>query len=386
MTSSTDRRSSTGRARDAFGAGWRSDTERAQAAALPRGRVVVSCSAPFGAGGLGRHVKEIAETLDRAEQPSVCICGSGGEGGERACSRVQIRPRGPRAVLAPLIARAPAWRAWSASVAFDAQAARELPAMDHLIAFNGQAVAQFAAARSARCDSISLVAANSHLRRVVRQHARALRDYPIERSWPAHLLERNLREYAQADRIYVASSYIWESFVEEGHAEESLTRFPLSPDPRYCAPGERELTGGTFDVVYVGSLTVAKGVALLIDAFRGLAHADMRLVLVGGWGTRGMRRFVQRACARDSRISVAPGDPLPHLRRARLFVHPAYEDGFAYAPAEALACGVPVIVSEDTGMKDLIDGQRSGLIVPTGELAALAEAIDAAYSGEIFRG
>jgi glycosyltransferase involved in cell wall biosynthesis len=109
-------------------------------------------------------------------------------------------------------------------------------------------------------------------------------------------------------------------------------------------------------------------------------------VLVGGWGTRGMRRFIERACAGDRRITICPGDPLPHLRRARLYVHPAYEDGFAYAPAEALACGVPLIVSEDTGMKELIGSIGEGLVVPTGDLEALTLAIGAAYGGEIFNG
>ena len=78
-----------------------------------------------------------------------------------------------------------------------------------------------------------------------------------------------------------------------------------------------------------------------------------------------------------------PGDPLPHLRSAALCVHPAYEDGFAYAPAEALAAGVPVIVSEDTGMKELIEPGRTGLILATGDLDALTEAIEAAYRGEV---
>jgi glycosyltransferase involved in cell wall biosynthesis len=97
-----------------------------------------------------------------------------------------------------------------------------------------------------------------------------------------------------------------------------------------------------------------------------------------------MRRFLQEAVAADSRISIGPGDPLPHLRRARLYAHPSYEDGFAYAPAEALACGVPVLVSEDTGMKDLLDSGVNGLVLPTGDRRSLTEAIDAAYHGEIF--
>jgi len=99
-----------------------------------------------------------------------------------------------------------------------------------------------------------------------------------------------------------------------------------------------------------------------------------------------MRKFVGRACAADARVVAGPGDPLPHLRRASLCVHAAYEDGFAYAPAEALAGGVPAIVSEDTGMKDLIESPQSGLVVPTGDLEALATAIDAAYRGELFGG
>jgi glycosyltransferase involved in cell wall biosynthesis len=99
-----------------------------------------------------------------------------------------------------------------------------------------------------------------------------------------------------------------------------------------------------------------------------------------------MRRFVQEACAADPRISARPGDPLPHLQRARLCVHPAYEDGFAYAPAEALACGVPVIVSEDTGMKDLISASGAGLVVASDDMDALSDSIDAAYRGEILGG
>jgi glycosyltransferase involved in cell wall biosynthesis len=198
------------------------------------------------------------------------------------------------------------------------------------------------------------------------------------------LVERNLSEYAQADRIYVASQYTRESFLEEGFSDDVLSMFPLTPDPRYDR-GHAPASTETFDLVYVGSLAVHKGVPLLIDAVRRLPHAEIRLRLIGGWASRGMRRFIQKACAEDRRISHGPGDPLPYLRNARLCVHPAYEDGFAYAPAEALACGVSVIVSEDTGMKDLIDA-RNGLILPTGDRGALTDAIDAVYRGELLNG
>ena len=389
MTASAEARVLDSRPDRPFGAPWREATARAQGAVLPPGRVAVSCAAPLGTGGLGRHLSEIVDALERAEQPTVCICGS-----TRASASTSARhpPRHKLGIpyLTKVLSRSPVrvspgLRTQAFMSEFDAYAAQRLPAADHLIAFNGQALTQFGTARRAHYRSIALVSANSHLRRVARQHARAHRQYPLEGSWAKHLLKRNLTEYAQADRIYVASQYIRESFLEEGFPDELLSHFPLTPDPRFQRHSMRG-NSERFDIVYVGSLAVHKGVPLLIDAVRRLPHADIRLLLVGGWGTRGMRRFVQSACAGDRRISVCPGDPLPHLRSARLCVHPAYEDGFAYAPAEALACGVPVIVSEDTGMKDLIDPPRTGLILPTGDLGALTEAIEAAYRGEIFAG
>jgi glycosyltransferase involved in cell wall biosynthesis len=363
---------------------WRAERESAQEAALPAGRVVVSCAAPFGSGGLGRHLKEIVDALERREQPTTYICGSDGEPGSPRARR-GLRPPSLATAMSPVARFSPAWRIWKARVEFDAYAARALPAADHLIAFNRQALKQFHTARQARYRSVSLMSGSPHVRRVARQHGRAYRQYPLERSFGTHIVKRYLVEYDQADRIYAASKYTWESFVEEGVPEDVLSLFPLIPDPRYERDGAPRASA-TFGIVYVGSLTVAKGVPLLIDAVRRLPYPEMRLTLIGGWKSRGMRRFVGEACARDPRIEVSPGDPLPHLRSARVCIHPTYEDGFAYAPAEALAAGVPVIVSEDTGMKELIDPGRNGLIVPTGDLEALTQAIEATYRGEIFGG
>jgi glycosyltransferase involved in cell wall biosynthesis len=380
MTALSDAARARAAAASPLDAAWRARAQGAQAAALPRGRVAVSCPAPFGAGGLGRHLEETAAAVAAAGGRPACVCEAGG-GTAADCTPVAL---GPRWRAQDALARPfHAWRMWSASAGFDAAAARSLPAADHLIAFNGTALAQFAAARRASFASLSLMSANSHMRRVIRQHTAAHSRYPVEPQWATRLLARNLREYDTADRIFVTSRYSWRSFVEEGVPEERLSLFPLTPAARFHSAPARA-SRDCFEVLYVGALTVHKGVPLLIDAVRRLPFADLRLVLVGGWKTRGMRRFLQRAIAEDARISVAPGDPLPALRQASLYVHPAYEDGFAYAPAEALACGVPVLVSEDTGMKELIGSARDGLVLATGDESALSEAIAAAYRGEIF--
>jgi len=58
-------------------------------------------------------------------------------------------------------------------------------------------------------------------------------------------------------------------------------------------------------------------------------------------------------------------------------VHPSFEDGLGLAPLEALACGVPVIVTEDTGMKEYVADGVNGYVLPTGNVEALVDQLRA---------
>jgi glycosyltransferase involved in cell wall biosynthesis len=385
MTVSTDRAPEAGPQHDhpetPLGAEWRARVQQAQQQALPSGSVVVSCGAPFGGGGLGRHLQEIVDALERGGQEHSYICASNLEVPESPVLRLP----GASRLLAPLNRLSPGRRLHKQRLRYDAAAARRLPRADQRMAFSRQALTQLRAARAAGYEGASLVAGSPHVESLAGKYALAHSQYPIERSFGSYVSERYLAEYEQADRIYVASSYTWDSLAEHGIPEERLVLFPLTPDPRY-RPDPSQPSPSTFNVVYVGGVSVGKGTPLLIDAFRRLPHADMRLVLVGNSKTPPMRRLLARAVSEDDRIEVAPGDPLPHLRAAGVCVHPSYADGFAYSPAEAMACGVPVLVSEDTGMKELIEPHVNGLVLPTGDVDALSEAIDATYRRDILGG
>jgi len=361
---------------------WLRDARIRQVDCLPDGPTVVSSVAPYGQGGLGRHLAEMVDAL--AAKGSLAGYLSPGP-------RSREEPEAALDVSMPpftrVAQRMPPLR-WSRGLSvlavnriYDVAAARRLPSgPEHLLVFSGHGLRHMRAARRLGYRSVMSLSAISHMANVARQHRLATRTYPIERPWGPSLLRVNLAEYRRADRVCVSSRYSWQTFIEEGFPEDRLAFFPLTPDDRY-QQAVRDRCASTFDVVYVGSLSVVKGVPLLIEAFRRLRHHDLRLVLVGGAGSRGMRRYVEAACAADPRIVAGPGDPLPHLVRAGVYVHPSYEDGFGYAPAEALAVGLPVIASQDTGMAELLSGLPRGLTVPTGDRDYLTGAIEAAYSG-----
>src|SRR4051794_35972332 len=76
MTASTDRHAAPERDDGPLDSRWRTAALAAQEAALPDGDVVVTCSAPLGVGGLGRHLGEVLGALERRGTSGACISGS----------------------------------------------------------------------------------------------------------------------------------------------------------------------------------------------------------------------------------------------------------------------------------------------------------------------
>jgi glycosyltransferase involved in cell wall biosynthesis len=242
--------------------------------------------------------------------------------------------------------------------------------------FAGKSLRTFRTAARLGADRLELVAPNSHVQNVSRLHARAAADSGLSDSWLNQAqIRKTLREYALADRIYVHSEYVRQSFLDAGIRAAKLVRTVLHPDPRFVPP-QRRPEDNTLRIVYVGRVEMTKGIALLLEAFDRLSVSNVELRIVGGWSTRSVRRRLQTRMREDSRITVQPGDPLPVLQKADVFVHPSYEDGFGYAPMEALACGVPAIVTEDTGMKEYVRDGVNGFVVPTGSVDAIVAALE----------
>ncbi len=328
-------------------------------------RTAVTCGTNFGGGGLGQHLKLVVENEDRANPGNVtCYCSR--SNGDARCIEVHDKSRFWQ--QAGKVARYSAgWRSFLACDRFDRVTSLEIGKFNRVIGFVGQCEQTLTRARQLGASHLALHAVNSHVDNVRHLHSLARKRTPLESPWlNAAQAAKTRNEYRCADEIVVASEYTRQTFLERGFNPDCLSRIWLIPDSRFTSTAETT-TRSTFNIVYVGAVTVAKGVPVLIEAFANLPNPDFRLTLVGGYTSPGMRRFIAEHLAKDSRISLAPGDPLPHLLEADVYVHPSWEDGWAYAAAEALACSVPGIVTEDTGMKELIEEGVNGYVVPTGQ-------------------
>jgi glycosyltransferase involved in cell wall biosynthesis len=274
----------------------------------------------------------------------------------------------------------PDWTTYVLAELYDHAVASRLEApSDRFMAFSGESLHSFQRARTLGTRQLELVSATSHVENVRRRHQQAVREMGFGRTWLNDtLVEKMLREYELADRIHVHSEYTRQSFLDAGFPADKLVRTHLPVDDRFVPPTSRP-NDGVYRIVYVGRLEPMKGLPLLVEAFAKLPVANAELILVGGWSTRSMRRYMEDWITREPRIKIRPGDPLPVLHTADVFVNPSYQDGLGYAPLEALACNVPVIVTEDTGMKEYVVEGENGSIIPTGKGDALLDRLERLY-------
>jgi glycosyltransferase involved in cell wall biosynthesis len=338
---------------------------------------IFSCNAPYNEGGLGKHLAQLVE-----------IARSAGELGCYYASRTKPNDHQGKEISlqhfrwlfkAPPLKQSLNWRDFLSADLFDRAVARRLKPAETFRGFSGRAKHSFTRGRQLNYQHLTLESPTTHIAHVRAQHRKATLAFPLEKSWLNRTQYRkSLLEYGLADTIYVTSNYSRQTYIDAGVPEAKLRRRVLTIESRF-APPIRDFQSRRFTIVYVGRLQVSKGVPILVEAFARLDQ-EAELILVGGYGTTEMEKYLNTKVAAHPGIKIRPGDPLPYLHRADVLVHPSFEDGLGLAPLEALACGVPVIVTEDTGMKEYVEPGRNGYILPTGNIDALVDQLRAIRS------
>lgn len=324
---------------------------------------IASCPTGFGAGGLGQHLEKVhRDTLDEGAR-SVVYC----HGGLREA--VTISGDWERRLFRwPPFRWRPDLRVWWRHERFDREVARRLVPCGTFLAFMGCGLHSFRRARALGAKRLIVEMPNSHPENVIALHALAAREHGFERSWMGGMFSaKAAREFAMADEIRANSDYTARTVVSRGTSASKVVRRHLGCAERFSRVVRSRHPDGLRVAVCVGSMTVAKGIPFIVETFREIPGDDLRLVLVGGWTSRGMRLWIEAARRRDPRVSWTSGDPAPHLASATVAVHPSFEDGWGYAPAEALAVGVPLAVSDQTGAMELLDGSPARKILPVGD-------------------
>jgi glycosyltransferase involved in cell wall biosynthesis len=181
-------------------------------------------------------------------------------------------------------------------------------------------------------------------------------------------------EFNVANHIFVPSGAARESLVRCGVVAEKIVVNPYGVDLSDFRSGEKN--DDVFRVIQVGGIILGKGVLTLLDAFAKARLQGSELWFVGGClETSGLHSAID--AMRTS--GVVFHKPVPQVRlreyynQCSVFVLASVADGFALVVLQAMACGLPVIVTENVGAKDLIIDGVNGFIVPVGAPEIIAD-------------
>ena len=140
------------------------------------------------------------------------------------------------------------------------------------------------------------------------------------------------------------------------------------------------LSSGQFVLLLIGNDWKNKGLPVLLKAFRYLDAFPLQLLVVGQDNPSYYRELVQRNQG-QVRVQFLPPrkDVEFYYAAADAYAGPSREDTFAQPPAEAMACGLPVITSATNGTSEIIDNGVDGFVMPdasdASELASLIRRI-----------
>jgi alpha-maltose-1-phosphate synthase len=181
-------------------------------------------------------------------------------------------------------------------------------------------------------------------------------------------------EHDRARRIVVGSSFTRRTLVENGVPAEKIAVVPLGVDLLAFTPKPQRDLSRPLRFVFVGRLRAPKGVPLLLQVWRSLGNSHAELWLVGSPNARHPPLIPPLPGLRV--LGNVSRRELPRvLRQCDVLAFPSYFEGFGAVLLEAMAAGLPVIATDSTGAPDVMTSGVEGYVIPTGNAAALKDAM-----------
>ena len=190
--------------------------------------------------------------------------------------------------------------------------------------------------------------------------------------------ERQRKESELAQLIVCPSSFARDLVVSAGAVPEKTVTIPFAVDSRFFLEGPRasECAGDRkLRVLFVGNDPVRKGMGDLIMAFRELHTEQIEARGIGAWqltdeGLAAARSVMQVLGA------VPRTDIASHYEWADVFVFPTVSDALGIVILEAMAAGLPVITTTNSGGPDILRDGKDGFVVPVHQPDMIAEKLD----------
>jgi glycosyltransferase involved in cell wall biosynthesis len=231
--------------------------------------------------------------------------------------------------------------------------------------------------RGATCILDAFVGHHAALNEVLEEECRRTpRLRSVTHDWiGAPRLRQLSEELALADQVVAGSPFAARTFSTHGVPAEKISVVRYGVDTELFAPPEtgskEQNTEGTFRMLFVGNISVRKGSHYLLEAMRFLVPQGVSLTMIG---TMEDAYFARAYRDRFDWLPFIRHTELPsYFRGADAYVFPSLFEGSALSIYEALASGLPVVTTEESG--SVVRDGTEGFLIPSRSADAIAEKI-----------
>jgi glycosyltransferase involved in cell wall biosynthesis len=189
--------------------------------------------------------------------------------------------------------------------------------------------------------------------------------------------QRRRNEWQLADVVVANSEFTKASYAAAGLDVKKVRVVPLAAPPvchEALAISNPQQEPVKF--LWAGTFGIRKGAHYLLQAWKQLQHSSGASLDVLGAMELPSRMLENLPNSLNISRTVPRSELYEYYRRADVLVFPTLCDGFGLVVTEAFAQGLPVITTNRAGAADLVKHGVNGLIIPAGDVNALAEALD----------
>lgn len=190
--------------------------------------------------------------------------------------------------------------------------------------------------------------------------------------------ERELKEYQLADYISVPSTFVKNTFIEYGVSENKLLVNPYGVDLKNFRKVEKK--DNVFRIITSGNLSIRKGTRYLLEAFDELNLENSEIWHIGSINNDMVDWLKSYHNPNVHFLGHKPQNELYNFySQGSVFVLMSLEEGLAMVQPQAMACGLPLIISTNTGGGDLISDGIEGFEIPIRDKKKLKQTLKYLY-------
>ncbi len=341
-------------------------------------KVIYSICSKLGGGGIGNTAYQAVRGIHRHGYLKRVVV-RGAKRGEVEGSKI-VKVWYPKRVRLPYLT-AKRWY-YLESLYFDQRVSYLLKeGCDIFHGWNGQCLRSLKEAKKQGALTV-VERASSHISTQISLIKEEYERYGVQREVePPEIIDRCLEEYDAADYVAVPSQFAYESFVQEKFPRHKLILIPFGVDLVRFKPQPKP--DSLFRILFVGRLSLRKGFQYLLKAWSRLDLKNAELVLAGDIAADGKKVVARYRTGKEFKhLDYQPG-PVSLFNSASVFVCPSIEEGSALVTYEAMACGLPVITTTNSG--SVVRDGKDGFVIPVRDVEALKEKIEFLYENKEMR-